>query len=316
MTATVGARGEGSDAAVVRFDDVTKLYGRVRALDGLSLDVRPGEVFGLLGPNGAGKTTALRVLLGSLRATAGRVLVLGLDAWADPVAVHRRLGYVTGELGIWPNLTGGQILELLGRLHGGVDTAYREQLIERFDFDPTKKGRSYSTGNRQKVAVIAALATRAELLVLDEPTSGLDPLMKVTFEDCVREARAGGGTVLLSSHVLAEVEAVCDRVGILRQGRLVDSGTLDELRHLSASTVEATFSGSPPSLAGIPGVDDVEVADGVLRLQVSGSTAPLITALGSAEITSLQVRQPSLEELFLTYYGDGERASDAPSDGR
>jgi ABC-2 type transport system ATP-binding protein len=300
---------------VVQFETVTKRYGRVRALDELSLDVRRGEIFGLLGPNGAGKTTALRILLGSLRPTAGRVLVFELDAWADPVAVHRRLGYVTGELGIWPNLTGSQILELLGRLHGGVDPAYREELIERFDFDPTKKGRAYSTGNRQKVALIAALATRAELLVLDEPTSGLDPLMKATFEDCLREARAEGRTVLLSSHVLAEVEAVCDRVGILRSGRLVDSGTLDELRHLTASTVEARFAGEAPSLDGVAGVSEVEVADGTVRLQVQGSTAQLVRALGSAEITSLQVRQPSLEELFLAYYGDEERPEDGPPDG-
>jgi ABC-2 type transport system ATP-binding protein len=298
---------------VVRFDDVTKLYGEVRALDGLSLDVRAGEVYGLLGPNGAGKTTALRVLLGSLRPTGGRVTVFGLDAWAEPVPIHRRLGYVTGELGIWPGLTGGQILELLGRLHGGVDESYRAELVERFDFDPSKKGRSYSTGNRQKVALIAALATRAELLVLDEPTSGLDPLMKQTFEDCVREARDEGRTVLLSSHVLAEVEVLCDRVGILRRGRLVDSGTLDELRHLTASTVQATFEGAPPDLTGVPGVDSVELLDGHVRLQVQGSTAPLIRALGAAEITHIQVRQPSLEELFLTYYG--KESEDGGADG-
>jgi ABC-2 type transport system ATP-binding protein len=301
--------------AVVRFDGVTKEYGPVRALDGLELDVRPGEVFGLLGPNGAGKTTALRVLLGSLRATAGRVEVFGLDAWKEPVGVHRRLGYVTGELGIWPNLTGQQTLQLLGRLHGGVDPAYRAELVERFAFDPSKKGRSYSTGNRQKIALIAALSTRPDLLVLDEPTSGLDPLMKATFEECVREARREGRTVLLSSHVLAEVEAVCDRVGILRRGRLVDSGSLDELRHLSASTVEATYAGAPPALDGVPGVDEVELVDGRLRLRVHGSTAPLVRALGAAEITSLQVRQPTLEELFLSYYGDDGPESHGGVDG-
>lgn len=298
--------GSASDEPVVRFEAVTKRYGRVLALDELELEVRRGEIFGLLGPNGAGKTTSLRLLLGSLRPTSGRVRVFGLDAWAQPVAVHRRLGYVTGELGIWPNLTGWQILDLLGRLHGGVDPAYRQHLLERFDLDPTKKGRSYSTGNRQKVALVAALATRAELLVLDEPTSGLDPLMKATFEDCLREARAEGRTVLLSSHVLAEVEAVCDRVGILRSGKLVDSGTLEELRHLAASTVEARFVGAPPALDGVAGVSEVVVADGSLRLRVQGSTAPLVRALASAEITSLQVRQPTLEELFLAYYGAEE----------
>jgi ABC-2 type transport system ATP-binding protein len=299
---------------VVRFDRVTKDYGRVRALDELSLDVRRDEVYGLLGPNGAGKTTALRILLGLLRPTGGGATVFGLDAWSDAVAVHRRLGYVPGELGLWPNLTGRQILDLLGRLHGGVDERYRDELMERFDFEPGKKARSYSTGNRQKVALIAALATRADLLVLDEPTSGLDPLMKATFQDCVREARERGQTVLLSSHVLAEVEAVCDRVGILRHGRLVDEGTLEELRHLAAYTVEAGFEGRPPELDEVPGVDAVEVADGHVRLRVQGSTAPLVKALAGAEVTSLLVRQPSLEELFLAYYGEEEREA-AGSDG-
>jgi ABC-2 type transport system ATP-binding protein len=294
---------------VVRFDAVTKDYGSLRALDALTLDVRRGEVFGLLGPNGAGKTTALRTLLGLLRPTSGRATVFGLDAWDEPVRIHRRLGYVPGELGIWPGLSGRQILDLLGRVHGGVDPAYRDELVERFDFDPSKKGRGYSQGNRQKIALIAGLATRAELLVLDEPTIGLDPLMEVTFQECVREARANGQTVLLSSHILAQVEAVCDRVGILRHGRIVDQGTLTELRHLSAHTVEAAFAGNPPALEGVPGVDSVDFADGRVRLEVQGSTDPLLKALAQAEITSLLVRQPSLEELFLRYYGDEERSA-------
>jgi ABC-2 type transport system ATP-binding protein len=294
--------------AVVRLDAVTKEYGPVRALDALTLEVRRGEVYGLLGPNGAGKTTALRILLGLLRPTGGRATVLGLDAWDDPVRIHRRLGYVPGELGVWPGLSGRQILDLLGRLHGDVDHAYRDELVERFDFDPLKKGRSYSKGNRQKIALIAGLATRAELLVMDEPTSGLDPLMEATFQDCVREAKARGQTVLLSSHILAEVEALCDRVGILRHGRLVDQGTLAELRHLSAHTVEAAFTGRPPALEGVPGVDEVEQVDGRVRLRVQGSTAPLVKALAETEVTSLLVREPSLEELFLAYYGDEERA--------
>jgi ABC-2 type transport system ATP-binding protein len=293
---------------VVRLDAVTKDYGRVRALDALTLEVRRGEVYGLLGPNGAGKTTALRILLGLLRPTDGQATVFGLDAWSEAVAVHRRLGYVPGELGVWPVLTGRQILDLLGRVHGGVDEAYREELVERFDFDPAKKGRSYSKGNRQKIALIAGLATRAELLVMDEPTSGLDPLMEVTFQECVREAKEDGRTVLLSSHILAEVEALCDRVGILRHGRLVDQGTLAELRHLSAHTVEAGFEGAPPVLDGVPGVDSVEVLDGHVRLRVQGSTDPLLKALAEAEVTSLLVREPSLEELFLAYYGEEERA--------
>jgi ABC-2 type transport system ATP-binding protein len=291
----------------VRFEAVTKRYGSVLALDELTLDVRAGEIFGLLGPNGAGKTTALRILLGLLRPTAGRTLVFDLDAWEEPVAIHARVGSVPGELSVWPGLTGEQILDLLARLHGSVDRAYRDELVERFDFDPGKKGRSYSTGNRQKIALIAALASRPELLVLDEPTAGLDPLMKVTFEDCLREARDEGRTVLLSSHVLGEVEALCDRVGILRSGRLVDCGTLDELRHLSALTVVASFDGAPPPLEDVPGVAAVETHDGQVRLQVEGSVAPLVRALAAAEVTSLQVRQPSLEELFLTYYGAEER---------
>ena len=294
-------------AAAVRFDAVTKDYGAVRALDELTLEIRAGEVYGLLGPNGAGKTTALRILLGLLRPTSGRATALGLDAWDEAVALHRRLGYVPGELGVWPGLTGRQILDLLGRVHGSVDVDYRDELVERFDFDPEKKGRSYSKGNRQKIALIAGLATRADLLVLDEPTSGLDPLMEATFQDCLREAKANGQTVLLSSHILAEVEAVCDRVGILRRGRLVDEGTLGELRHLAAHTVEATFEGEPPRLEDVDGVDDVQRADGRVRLRVQGSTAPLVRRLAEAEVTSLLVREPSLEELFLAYYGDEER---------
>jgi ABC-2 type transport system ATP-binding protein len=307
-----------TDEPVVRFHSVTKDYGEVRALDALTLEVRRGEVYGLLGPNGAGKTTALRTLLGLLRPTGGRATVFGLDAWEEPVAIHRRLGYVPGELGIWPGLSGGQILELLGTLHGGVDRAYRDELVERFDFDPSKKGRSYSKGNRQKVALIAGLATRAELLVLDEPTSGLDPLMEVTFQECVREAKAEGRTVLLSSHILAEVEALCDRVGILRHGRLVDEGALAELRHLAAHTVEAAFEGPAPELAGVPGVGDVEMVDGRVRLQVQGSTDALLKALSRARVTSLLVREPSLEELFLAYYGEEERGRNGapPDDGR
>jgi ABC-2 type transport system ATP-binding protein len=306
--------GAAAGEPVVRFAAVTKDYGRVRALDELSLEVVRGEVYALLGPNGAGKTTALRILLGLLRPTRGSVSVLGLDTWAEPVRIHRRLGYVPGELGVWPGLSGGQILELLGRLHGGVDRAYRDELIERFDFDPAKKGRAYSRGNRQKIALIAGIATRAELLVLDEPTTGLDPLMEATFQECVREARANGQTVLLSSHILAEVEAVGDRVGILRHGRLVDEGTLAELRHLSAHTVEAAFAGRPPDLAGVPGVEGVELANGRLRLQVQGSTDPLLKALARAEVTSLLVREPSLEELFLAYYGEEERRSGSEAD--
>jgi ABC-2 type transport system ATP-binding protein len=289
---------------VVRFDETTKHFGDVVALDRLTLEVGEGEIVGLLGPNGAGKTTTLRTLLGLMRPTSGSAQILGIDAWTDPVAAHRHLAYIPGDVAVWPELTGGQILDLLGATFGSEDEAYRSELIERFTFDPSKKGRSYSKGNRQKVAIIAALSTRAPLLVMDEPTSGLDPLMEATFQECLREAKASGQTILLSSHILSEVEAVCDRVAVLRQGVLVEHGTLAELRHLHATTVEATFTGTPPQLEGVAGVEDVQIADGSLRLQVHGSTDPLLKALASAEVHTLQMREPTLEELFHAFYDE------------
>ena len=289
---------------IVRFTETSKHFGDVVALDRLTLDIHEGEIVGLLGPNGAGKTTTLRTLLGLVKPTSGSAEIMGIDAWRDPVAAHRHLAYIPGDVVVWPELTGGQILDLLGAVAGGEDTAYREELIERFNFDPRKKGRSYSKGNRQKIAIIAALMTRAPLLAMDEPTAGLDPLMEATFQDCLREAKDRGQTVLLSSHILSEVEAVCDRVAVLRQGVLVEHGTLAELRHLHATTVEATYEGRPPALDEIPGVDDVVVADGTIRLQVHGSTDPLLKALAAAQITTLQMREPSLEELFHAYYDE------------
>lgn len=289
---------------VVRFTETTKHFGDVVALDHLTLEVGEGEIVGLLGPNGAGKTTTLRTLLGLMRPTSGSAEILGIDAWTDPVAAHRHLAYIPGDVAVWPELTGGQILDLLGATFGSEDAAYRAELIERFNFDPRKKGRSYSKGNRQKVAIIAALSTRAPLLVMDEPTSGLDPLMEATFQDCLREAKARGQTILLSSHILSEVEAVCDRVAVLRQGVLVEHGTLAELRHLHATTVEATFAGTPPRLEDVPGVEDVVVTDGTIRLQVHGSTDPLLKALATAEVHTLSMREPTLEELFHAYYDE------------
>lgn len=291
---------------VVRFVETTKRFGEVTALDRFSLAVAEGEIVGLLGPNGAGKTTALRTLLGLIRPTEGRTELFGIDAWTDPIEAHRHLAYIPGEFAVWPGLTGGQILDLLGETSGGYDHAYRDELIERFNFDPRKKGRSYSKGNRQKIAVIAALMTRAPLLVMDEPTSGLDPLMEATFQDCLREAKSRGQAILLSSHILSEVEAVCDRVAVLRKGVLVEEGTLADLRHLHAHTVDATYVGDPPDLAGIPGVDDVVIADGTIRLQVTGSTDPLLKALARAEVPSIQMREPSLEELFHAFYDETE----------
>jgi len=289
---------------VVRFTETTKRFGDVTALDRLTLDVGEGEIVGLLGPNGAGKTTTLRTLLGLMQPTSGSAQIMGIDAWTDPVAAHRHLAYIPGDVAVWPELTGGQILDLLGATSGGYDEAYRDDLIERFNFDPGKKGRSYSKGNRQKVAIIAALMTRAPFLAMDEPTSGLDPLMEATFQDCLREAKARGQTILLSSHILSEVEAVCDRVAVLRQGVLVEHGTLAELRHLHATTVEATYSGAAPALADVAGVEDVVIADGTIRLQVHGSTDPLLKALATAEVHTLSMREPTLEELFHAYYDE------------
>jgi ABC-2 type transport system ATP-binding protein len=228
--------------------------------------------------------------------------VLGLDPWNDGVTLHRRLAYVPGDFSTWPQLTGTETLELLGRLHGSVDTDYRDELVKRFDLDLSKRGRQYSKGNRQKLALIGALATRAELLVLDEPTSGLDPLMEVTFRECVTEARHHGQTVFLSSHILSEVEALCDRVGILRDGRLVDQGTLDDLRHLSAVTLEIDYTGAAPDLAGIDGLEIIDSDGGRLRCRLQGSPDPVIKALAHTHVTSLVMREPSLEELFLSYY--------------
>jgi len=296
---------------VVRFDRATKRFGEVTALDHLDLHVDRGEIVGLLGPNGAGKTTALRLLLGLISPTEGSASLFGIDAWSDPVEAHRRLAYIPGEFAIWPQLTGGQILDLLGAVSGGHDKQYREELVERFKFDPSKKGRSYSKGNRQKIAVIAALMTRAPLLVMDEPTSGLDPLMEATFQECLLEAKERGQAILLSSHILSEVEAVCDRVAVLNHGALVEEGTLDQLRHLHAHTVEAVYVGEPPELDGVAGVEDLVVRDGFIRLRISGSTDELLKALAAAEVPSLQMREPSLEELFQSFYDESARTEPA-----
>ena len=302
-----------TNSPVVRFDNTTKRFGRLSALDRFTLEVHAGEIVGLLGPNGAGKTTTLRTLLGLLKPTSGRAEIFGIDAWAEPVNAHRDVAFIPGEFNVWPQLTGGQMLDLLGTVSGGYDPAYRDELIERFNFDPGKRGRSYSKGNRQKIAVIAALMTRAPLLVMDEPSSGLDPLMTATFQDCLRDAKARGQTIFLSSHILSEVEAVCDRVAVLRQGVLVEQGTLAELRHLHANTVEASYEGEPPALEDVPGVQDVQVQDGTIRLQLTGSTDPLLKALAQTTITSLKMREPSLEELFHAFYdeSDGRQAGTA-----
>ncbi|HUO73771.1 MAG TPA: ABC transporter ATP-binding protein [Solirubrobacteraceae bacterium] len=291
-----------SSRAAITTDRLTKRYGETLALDALDLRVEEGEVYGYLGPNGAGKTTTIRLLLGLHRPTSGRAELFGVDAWGDPVEAHLRVAYVAGEPFLWPALTGAETLEFLARLHGGTDVAYRDELVERFKLDTRKKIRALSKGNRQKVQLIAALATRAELLLLDEPTSGLDPLMEAAFRACIEEAKARGQTVFLSSHILSEVEALCDRVGILKAGRLVDQGTLEELRHLSTHTVDVTFEGPPPALDVLPGVTSTSAGPNAARYEVSGGVGPLIDALAGHRIVSLTSREPSLEEIFLHHY--------------
>ena len=287
----------------IRTEGLTKRYGDVVALDHLELEVAQGEVVGYLGPNGAGKTTTIRLLLGLSQPTEGRGAIFGLDCHRQPVETHRRLAFVAGEANLWPSLTGAETLALLGRVHGQVDEAYRDELIERFDLDPTKRVRAYSKGNHQKVILIAALMVRPDLLVLDEPTTGLDPLMEQAFRHCIGEARERDQTVFLSSHIMSEVEALCDRVGILRDGRLIEMGTLAEMRHLSALSVEATLDGPVPDLSAVAGVSAVEADGRVFRCQVRGSIDPLLRALAVTGVTKLLSREPSLEELFLTQYG-------------
>jgi len=292
--------------SLIRTQQLSKRYGERFALKSLDLELREGDVLGYLGPNGAGKTTTIRLLLGLIAPASGSATLFGLDAQRDVTAVHQRLAYVPGDVNLWPSLTGLETLALLGRVHGRVDTAYRDQLIERFDFDPTKKVRAYSKGNRQKISLIAALMTRAQLLILDEPTSGLDPLMEKVFRDCIFEARQNSQTVFLSSHILSEVEALCDRVAILREGELLEQGTLVELRHLSALDVDATFDGPPPDVSAVPGVLSSEVEGQHLRCQVSGPLAPLLSVLVEAGVRELLSSKPSLEELFLSHYGPRE----------
>ncbi|NLU68523.1 ABC transporter ATP-binding protein [Streptomyces sp. HNM0574] len=291
--------------SAISVSGLVKTFGRTRALDGLSLEVGTGEVHGFLGPNGAGKSTTVRVLLGLLRADAGTVRLLGRDPWGDAVALHSRLAYVPGDVELWPNLTGGECIDLLARLRGGLDTRRRDELLERFDLDPTKKGRTYSKGNRQKVAIVAALASDAELLLLDEPTAGLDPLMEVVFQDVILRAKEEGRTVLLSSHILAQVEKLCDRVSIVRLGRTVQSGTLGEMRHLTRTTVEAETERPVPGLGGLPGVHDVSAEGNRVRFAVDGTHLDrAVRELTASGIRSLTSHPPTLEELMLRHYGD------------
>jgi ABC-2 type transport system ATP-binding protein len=312
----------------IEVSGLRKSYGKTLALDGLDLSVAAGEVHGFLGPNGAGKTTTIRVLLGLLRADGGTARLLGGDPWRQAVALHRRLAYVPGDVTLWPNLTGGEVIDLLGRLRGELNADRRAALLKRFDLDPAKKTRAYSKGNRQKVALIAALASDAELLILDEPTSGLDPLMEAAFRECIEEERQGGRTVLLSSHILSEVEALCDRVTIIRAGRTVETGTLADLRHLTRTSIAAELADPPEGLDALPGVHDLVVdtspaPDGApggrscrVRCEVDADQlAELLRRLVAAGVRSLVSQPPTLEELFLRHYAADPAGSAESADG-
>jgi ABC-2 type transport system ATP-binding protein len=289
---------------VIRTEQLTKRYGPFTALDALDLEVVEGEALGYLGPNGAGKSTTLALLLGLIRPTSGRASIYGLDPWGDAPELHRRLAYVPSEANLWPTLTGAETLHFLAEVHGSVDVAYRDELIERFELAPDKKVRAYSHGNRQKVLLIAALASRADLILLDEPTTGLDPLMEQVFRRCVAEARERGQTTVLSSHIMSEVEAVCDRVAMLRNGRIIETGQLSILQSLAGVKVEATLEGTVPDLSSVAGVANVQVDGTTLRCDVAGEMGPLLHVLADAGATRLTTREPSLEELFLAHYGD------------
>jgi ABC-2 type transport system ATP-binding protein len=288
---------------IIKITDLHKQFGHVNALDGLNLEVAEGEIHGFLGPNGSGKSTTIRVLLGILRATSGTATLFGRDPWSDAVELHRDIAYVPGDVTLWPNLTGGETIDLLARMRGGIDNDRRAELLERFDLDPRKKARAYSKGNRQKVALVSAFSSTARLIMLDEPTSGLDPLMEQIFRECVAEARDRGATVLLSSHILSEVEALCERVTIIRAGKTVESGTLESMRHLSRTSITAELLGDPGDLSSIPGVEDIKLDGNTLHCQVdSEHLGELIRVLGDAGVRTLVSQPPTLEELFLRHY--------------
>ncbi len=290
---------------VISMTDLHKSFGSTHALDGLNLRVAEGEVHGFLGPNGAGKSTAIRVLLGLLRADSGTATLFGGDPWRDSASLHRRLAYVPGDVNLWPSLSGGEVIDLLGSLRGGLNEKRRADLIDRFELDPTKKGRTYSKGNRQKVALVAALSSDVDLLILDEPTSGLDPIMESVFQECINGFRDDGHTVLLSSHILAEVEALCDRVSIIRVGKVVESGTLAELRHLTRTSISVETTRAPLGLESLDGLHDLVVEGHRARFEVdSVKLGDALARLGEFGIESLTSQPPTLEELFLRHYGD------------
>jgi ABC-2 type transport system ATP-binding protein len=293
---------------VIYASGLVKSFGSTRALDGVDLDVRAGEVYGFIGPNGAGKSTTIRALLGVLKPDAGEARVFGQDVWRDAVDIHKRIAYVPGDVNLWDNLTGGEIIDLFIRLRRGQGKQYKQELIEKFDFDPTKKSGTYSKGNRQKVALVAAFASDADLYILDEPTSGLDPLMELVFQDCVAKVKSEGKTILLSSHILSEVEKLCDRLSIIRKGKIIDTGTLGELRHLSRNNITVETENPVPDLRGMKGVYDVAEKADAFTFRVDGDvTGAVMNVLAAAGITHITVTPPTLEELFLSHYGGGDR---------
>jgi ABC-2 type transport system ATP-binding protein len=301
----------------IRVSSLVKSFGGTRALDGLDLSVNTGEVHGFLGPNGSGKTTTIRILLGLVRPDSGEARLLGGDPWEDATRLHRRIAYVPGDVALWPDLSGGEVIDLLGRLRGGLDASRRERLLELFELDPTKKCGAYSTGNRQKVALVAAFASPVELLLLDEPTLGLDPLMEAAFREIIIEERKRGTTVLLSSHILAEVEALCDRVTIIRNGRVVENGTLAELRHLTRTSIDASLSAPPSGLTDLPGVFGLSVEGTRVRCEVDAANLnDLVRRLTQSGIQSLISQPPTLEDLFLHFYGERRTRGDAQTEDR
>ncbi|NLL42958.1 MAG: ABC transporter ATP-binding protein, partial [Firmicutes bacterium] len=286
-------------------NQVTKKFGSFTALDGIDLEVGQGEIYGFIGPNGAGKTTTIRILLGILQATSGTATIFGQDAWRDAVEIHKRIAYVPGEVNLWSNLTGGEVIDLFVKLRGANGTSRREELIQRFDLDPTKKCSTYSKGNRQKVALIAAFASNADLYILDEPTSGLDPLMEQIFQECVREVKAAGKSVLLSSHILSEVEKLCDKVSIIRQGKIIESGTLQELRHLTRTRVQVETARPIPNLAELEGIHDLNNVERSVIFHVdTDKLGQVIKEISEYEILSLESTPPTLEDLFIHHYRD------------
>jgi ABC-2 type transport system ATP-binding protein len=289
---------------VINAEGLVKTFGKVKALDGVNLSVEQGEIYGFIGPNGAGKSTTIRTLLGVLKSDSGIAAIFGQNAWSDAVDIHKRIAYVPGDVNLWDNLTGGEIIDLFVRLRRGHDKRYKQELIEKFDFDPTKKCGTYSKGNRQKVALVAAFASDADLYILDEPTSGLDPLMELVFQECVAKVKAAGKTVLLSSHILSEVEKLCDRLSIIRNGKIIDTGTMRELRHLSRNNIAVETVKSVPNLHEMSGVFDVEEHGDEVTFRVDGeATGTVINVLANAGITHISVTPPTLEELFLSHYG-------------